>query len=195
MTESLSLRLQIEDAQRLRKTLQEPWEKEHHEAMRAWDWDFIVARCLLLAESLDVSWKNICREAVDGEIDDPTDKQTALKEAFERTLEVFGMAAEGATAFVRQTGMPVERLGELATVKDQLQRKRDRYLTRLSLLDPEIIQTALAERAAGNYTTAAQALADLLAARHAEQITPGYAELRAWANESVPPDSWRTESD
>lgn len=131
--------------------------------MRAWDCDFIVARCLLLAQSLDITWENTCHEVVNEEIKDLTERQASLRAAFDKTIEVLSIAAEGAGAFADKTGLVVEKLDELTRVKEEMERKREKYLLRFSLLDDEIIKAAIAEHAAGNYVNAAQALADLLA--------------------------------
>jgi hypothetical protein len=78
---------------------------------------------------------------------------------------------------------------------DELERMRDKYLFRLSLMDDALIKEAVAEYAAGHYPNLGMALADLLAARHAEQLTPPYPQLRQWAAHSPPPASWHEEED
>ena len=36
MSQSIPLRMQLDEAQRLKGAIEEPWEKAHREAMRAW---------------------------------------------------------------------------------------------------------------------------------------------------------------
>ena len=190
MTQTIPLRIQMEEIQRLKSALEEPWQQDHRQAMRAWDWDFVVAKALHLADFVELGWEVTCREAVTDGIADLEARTTEMRAAFDQTIEGLLKVRDSARAFTDKTGHTINRLGELETIIEELKRKRDKYLFRLSLLDDDVIKEAIAEHAAGHYPSQAAALADLLAARHAERITPSYSELRQWAAQSPPPASW-----
>ncbi len=193
--ESISLSMQLEDAQRLRGALGEPWQAAHREAARASHWDFLVAKCLQIAENIDLGWEITCRDALAGEIHDWQERATSLRSVFEGTLEAARNTRDRARAFASTTGHTIERLEELSSAIVELDRKAKNYLLRLSLLNAAILEQAVAEHAEGHYATPVAALADLLAARHAECITPAYSDLRQWAEKSPPAAEWYEESD
>jgi hypothetical protein len=195
VTQNIPLRMQLEEIQRLKSTLEEPWQQDHNQAMRAWDWDYIVARFLQYPELLDIGWDVTCREAVTGGITDLEGRAKVMRTLFDLALEALRNARARASAFVAATGHVVERLEELDAADKRLQRARDKYLFRLSLIDDAVIKEAMAEHAAGHYPSPGAALADLLAARHAEHLTPSYPELRQWAAHSPPPANWHEEED
>ncbi len=195
MSQSIPLQMQLDEARRLKDTLEDRWQHDHNEAMHACNWTFIVAKCLQLAEGPELGWQITCGEAVTSEIGDLKERSQSLQYVFDLTIEVTREAHDKARAFARATGHTIERLDELESVMQELERKRNKYLFRLSLIDDAVIQEAQAEHAAGSYRSAAAALADLLAARQAEQSTPPYAELRRWADRSPPPPSWLDEND
>lgn len=195
IVESKTLSMQLEDTQRFRGVLEEPWQAAHREAMRASHWDFLVARCLQIAENVDLGWEITCRDALAGEVPDWQERAGDLRSVFEGTLEAARNTREKARVFASTTGHAIERLQDLAAVIEDLERKAKNYLFRLSLLDPAVIEQAVAEHAEGHYSTPVAALADLLAARHAERITPDYSPLRQWAEQSEPPAAWYEESD
>jgi hypothetical protein len=187
--------MQMEEIQRLKNTLEEPWQQDHRQAMRAWDWDFIVVKALHLADFVELGWEITCREAVTEGIPDLKARTTEMRVAFDQTIEELRKIRDSARAFTDRTGHTINRLEELQTVTEELQRKRDKYLFRLALIDDDLINEAVAEHAAGHYPSPGAALADRLAARHAERITPPYSELRNWAAQSLPPAGWHEESD
>src|SRR5262249_20863184 len=52
MADNLPLRIQHDEVQSLKRALEEPWQTAHRQAMRAWDWEFIVSKCLLFPDSM-----------------------------------------------------------------------------------------------------------------------------------------------
>lgn len=195
MAPNLTLSLQLDDAQRLHDTLAEPWQMLHREAVRASVWDFLVARSLQLSENIDLAWAATCRELAAGEIEDVQGWRSALETVFDLTIAAAHLAHSRARAFQEKSGHVIERLEELTGLLRVLEQKRQRYLSRLSLLDEAVVAEGRAAYAAGDYPTAAAALADLLAARQARALTPPYAELRKWAQQSPPPSEWYSEAD
>ncbi len=195
MLQSIPLRLQLDEAQRLRGAIEEPWQKDHREVMQAWDWEFIIARCLQVAEGLELGWAITCQEVAAGAIKDLKEREQSLRTVFDAIIDVVRLAHEKATAFAQATGHLLDRLGELTSAITELERKREKYLFRLSLIDAAVLADARAEHADGSYPSPGAALADLLAARHAARITPTYGQLRQWADRSPPPSGWYEEED
>jgi hypothetical protein len=195
MAESIPLRIQRDEVRLLENALEEPWQKDHRQAMRAWEFEFIVGKCLQFPKTAELDWRITCREAVLGESGDPVKRVDYVRERYDELIRVARLARERAKDFARTTGHTIKGLEGLDAVSQKLERLRDKYLFRLSLIDDQVIAEAREEHAPGDFPTPGDALADLLAARHAAQITPSYAELRDWADRSPPAPSWLEEED
>jgi hypothetical protein len=188
--DSIPLRIQRDEVQLLKATLEEPWQREHRQAMRAWDWEFIIGKCLQLPAAMERGWQITCREAVAGEIENLGERSKDVQSVFDLAIDVIQEAHHKAQEFAGATSHAIEGLEELDDALRELTALKKKHLFRLSLIDHEIIEEARAEHAAGDYPTADAALADLLAARHAARITPSYTELRRWADQSSPEPAW-----
>lgn len=195
MQDTIPLRIQRDEVQLLKETLEEPWQSEHRQAMRAWDWEFIIGKCLQQPGAMERVWQITCREAASGEIENLKDRLQAVQLLFDLAIEVVREAQTKAQQFTRTTGHAIEGVAELEQALEALTSMREKHLIRLSLLDHDIIDEARAEQAAGHYPTADAALADLLAARHAARITPSYTDLRRWAEQSPPEPAWFEEGE
>jgi hypothetical protein len=51
--ERLPLRIQRDEVQLLKNRLEESLLEDHRQAMRPWDWEFIIGKCLQLPANLD----------------------------------------------------------------------------------------------------------------------------------------------
>lgn len=193
MTPSIPLRIQRGEVRLLHDVLDEPWHEQHLQVLQAWDWDFIVEKCLSVVTSFDRAWQITCQEVVTTGLDEVGEREQVLRDLFDSTILVLRSLHTKATLFVQQTGHTIERLSELEAAVHLGEQKRADCLFQFTLLDSAIVEQAKAEHEAGDYPNAGIALADLLAAQHAARITPSYAELRRWADTSPPPQSWYEE--
>ena len=185
MTLSIPFHIQWGEIRLLKDVLEEPWQEQHLHAMQAWDWDFIVEKCLSVAASFDRAWELTCQEMVATGLNDVKEREQFIRDLFDSTILVLRSLHAKVTQFVQQTDHTIERLDELEAAVPMLEQKREDCLFQFSLLDSALVEQAKAEHAAGDYPSAGIALADLLAARHAARITPSYAELRA-AGQIIP---------
>lgn len=195
MADSIPLLIQRDEVQMLQNRLNKGWRSDHVQALRAWDWEYIVGKCLRFPQDLEIGWKLLCREAVTNEIKDLRERAESLRIVFDATIDVAQTAYQKAFDFATATGHAIEGLEDLKTLPAVLERMREKYLFRLSLIDDQIIQEASTEGIGEDYATPGEALADLLAARHAARITPSYAELRQWADRCPPAPAWLDEGD
>jgi hypothetical protein len=187
------LQMQEDEVRLLRDVLDEPWQEQHQQAMRAREWEIVLGKCLWLLEALPLCWTISCEGIVSGEIADRTKYAEFLRRVVANTIAAVRLAHNKATAFAKATDQTIDRLDEIGSTLQEVERWQEPFLVHLSLIDDTVIAEAKAEYAAGDYPSAGVALADLLAARHAARLTPSYAQLRNWADRSPPPPSWYEE--
>ena len=133
-----------------------------------------------------------CREIVT-ELENLAERIKDMQNVFDLAIDLIGRARPS-QGVPRTTGRPLEGLSELDDALRKLTSLKDKHLFRLAILDREVIAEAWTEHAAGDYPSPDAALADLLAARHAARITPSYAELRRWVDQSPPEPVWFEEA-
>jgi hypothetical protein len=195
---SMPLAHQREEVRLLGDVLANPdnsWQQAEPEELRANYWEYLVEKGLSSVALCDRNWETACEEVAAKGLGQEVELKELLGDLFEQTIQVFSKIHSQALEFVYKTGHGIEHLDELAAALRELERKREKYMFRLSLLDAGLVEQARAEHAAGDYPSSGAALADLLAARHAAHLTPSYAELRRWAESSPPPPSWYEEND
>lgn len=195
MANSISLDMQREEVRLLQNRVEGTWQLDHARAMRAWDWEYIVEKCLRFPHDLEIGWKITCREAAAGEIKDRNERGESCRAIVQAMIDVARRAHQKAAEFASATGHSIAGLDELQSLPGHLEQMREKYQFRLSLLDDDIIQEALNEADVGDYPTPGEALADLLAARQAERMAPSYAELRQWADRCPPAPAWFEEGE
>lgn len=193
--DSIPLRIQHDEVRLLTETLEESWQSEHRQAMRASDWEFIIGKCLQLPPDMERGWQITCRQAVTGEIENLAERIKDVQIVFDMAIDLLGRSRAKAQEFACATEHTIEGLSELDDALRKLTDLKDKQLFRLALLDQKVIEEARAVHAGGDYPSPDAALADLLAARHAARITPSYAELRRWADQSPPEPAWYEEAD
>src|SRR5260370_319347 len=108
--------MQEDEVRLLKDVLDEPWQEQHQQAMRAGEWEVVLAKCLRLLEALPLLWTISCEGIVIGEITDWTRYAEFLRRVVENTIGVVRIAHNKAIAFAQATGQTIDRLDEVGSI-------------------------------------------------------------------------------
>jgi hypothetical protein len=138
-------------------------------------------------------WEEVCDEVASGNLESGRGGEL-LREVFTEAAELLISTRDGLIRGLEEKGFPLSRAPEFRRVAEETVRLTERYLGRWALVDPEVIAEARREHEQGDYPSLSVALADLLAAKHAERALPSYDDLKAWADQAAPPARWFEEA-
>src|SRR5262245_11533752 len=113
MMDSIPLLIQRDEVQLLQRRLNGAGQFDRTQALSAWDWEYIVSKCLQFPRELEIGWKITCREAMAGEIKNFQAREESLRTVGDLMIDVAQMAYQKARAFATAAGQPIEGLEQL----------------------------------------------------------------------------------
>ncbi len=134
-------------------------------------------------------WEDVCGDVASGTLDAGRGAEL-LREVFGQVANLLTSTQDALVRKIEADGFPLSRAEQFRRAVAETLRLTERYLIRWALLDADVIRQARQEYEQGDYPSPGVALADLLAARHAEQALPSYGDLKTWADHASPLPSW-----